>query len=378
MLITFASVSTPFERTDASFCITGVRKVSDTLFVGAPESGPYFVMERIDGGVADYKDRIKFWREFARNEVKYVSFGFKEGMGEYEKRYKDRQDTLPKGFPKVHKEGKYFNLRGGISSFERVIESALGETGDEGDAFFPKVHPSPVRLPNIWVCYASRRPILSASDVTIDDIEMVVTVIDWPEAPFVKHYGISKSFHYLMNHDSSRKEAYPLHPNNLSMNLHSFAAKVMLLINPAKLYMITPPLSTMAQIMKDSLKDHVYVGDSLEHAKKIYRERHNISEEEDLSPAQEREIDRISETLSLDKTAPPIRKTQTPQTLAVLDPSRKDVLFSWDQTSESIQVGEEKLLGNATQRYRLFGVGMGVNPIATVELPALSCYLHLK
>lgn len=80
------------------------------------------------------------------------------------------------------------------------------------------------------------------------DIQMFVTVTSSPEALITSHMGISKTLESLYKIDSSS-------PNfsNISMDLHSFAAKVMLMRNPERKYQLNTPVRTMELIMLKSM-----------------------------------------------------------------------------------------------------------------------------
>lgn len=83
------------------------------------------------------------------------------------------------------------------------------------------------------------------------DIQMFVTVTTTPNALVTSHMGVSASIEGILN---NRKRG-------VSMELHSFAAKVMLMRNPNRRFMINSPTTAMAKIILNSLPAKtVYVG----------------------------------------------------------------------------------------------------------------------
>lgn len=71
-------------------------------------------------------------------------------------------------------------------------------------------------------------------------IEMYVAVVSSPGALVTSHMGISRSY------EATQRK----HATHLSMVLHSFAAKLMLSINPDRRYMITTPARNMREILQ--------------------------------------------------------------------------------------------------------------------------------
>lgn len=80
-------------------------------------------------------------------------------------------------------------------------------------------------------------------------IGMFVTVTSSPQAWITTHLGIAKAVDSQLN------------LNRVSMDVHSFAAKVMMMRNPDRLYMVNGPVYGMAKILENSMpKGFVFIG----------------------------------------------------------------------------------------------------------------------
>lgn len=123
---------------------------------------------------------------------------------------------------------------------------------------------------DLWIVYS----LSSAQEPTQSyqpdsHIEMAFTVTTSPEAPFTTHMGIHRSMNYLIRHGEAdipypqHSPTYPVHPN-LSITLHAFAAKVMLTVDPRKIYMINVPIDSMLFILLRAFSfQDVWVGDNV-------------------------------------------------------------------------------------------------------------------
>ncbi len=81
------------------------------------------------------------------------------------------------------------------------------------------------------------------------DIEMFVTVTSSPNALITSHMGIATSI-----------EGVRTRQKGTSIDLHSFAAKVMLMRNPKRKYMVNAPVFAMEDIIAKALPDDTFVG----------------------------------------------------------------------------------------------------------------------
>ena len=123
-----------------------------------------------------------------------------------------------------------------------------------------------------WICYAtSLNPKEKLIDITTifpegqdiglrektDFIKMTMIVISTPEALLTGHMGISKNpdtFYEKKSSLGARKY--------LSLSLHSFGAKVMLLRNPNRFYMTSAPMSEMLKIIGNNMPPYsVFMGE---------------------------------------------------------------------------------------------------------------------
>lgn len=259
----------------------------------------------------------------------------------------------------------------------------------------------------LWICYATPRKISKAQDINKDQVEIAVTVLTTPEAPMTTHMGISRSFKYLLNaseemhlrqilNDASDEDLkkynfqrptsqinYPLH-RNLAMQIHSFAAKVMKLRDPKKIYMINSPTPPMRTIMKKALPNKTFVGDNVSMAKEIVDQSSSLSRSD-----RRKEIAKVANEIKFNKESSPIRKTLNPgadnllpEVLQIYNKNRNQVVFEYrkkDNNQEAVIIGKEKFTGPDVKRFNWFLYGhMNLQPYATVDLEALAAYSPLK
>ena len=142
-----------------------------------------------------------------------------------------------------------------------------GSTSDGSGHFKLVLNETDFRNNELWVAFVSKsekRPTGifdmgaygESSFEKIDhpfakDVLMTVTVASNPQALLTSHMGISASY-----------EGTKLgRPKGISVDLHSFAAKVMLERNPARKYMINAPVLMMEQILANALPpESMFVG----------------------------------------------------------------------------------------------------------------------
>lgn len=386
----------------------GVRKINENLYTceyTLPDKEKiHFVMERTDTNVPN--SRIRFWREYVKAENEnfswYANMCFR---GE-----------VPRGKGFLIQNPMTAPLNSGMYSFESSVNNHSLDN-------------------QLWIAYTSTKDIEKAEDITRDEIEMAVTVLTDKDSPMVTHMGIGRSYHYLLGAAEALrkgKDGFKLH-SNLSMFLHSFAARVIRMTDPEKLYMITSPIPAMRHIMLKALPQHAYMGSTfhkarelrdsmpksaeyqsmmaalqkLDEEKKCSREQINSLDDDTLEAQQKEEEltkarnekDQLSRTLwkamcaleikeinetaeklksEMTVTTSPIHETRRPFVLEIFDKKRENVVFSSEGKGDSrvIKVKNQVLTGEDTQRFDWFEHrDLGINPYVTIDLDALSLYM---
>ena len=121
----------------------------------------------------------------------------------------------------------------------------------------------------LWVAYVSSVPVTSRAylDIYSDkeiknpNIEMYITVITSRDALLTSHMGISRSYENALDLDA--RPPRKIKQKDQALQLHSFAAKVMKLIDPKKIYMLTTPTGAMRSILMTKLPSNsIFIGDS--------------------------------------------------------------------------------------------------------------------
>jgi hypothetical protein len=179
-------------------------------------SSLYFIMERVDQNALSYK--YAFWKSFVEHE---------------QERFQRREEQ-EEGI--IYSSGQKDGLSGFDASFE----------------FDNSKH-------QLWIVYAYTSELTSKNQPLQEDkIEMYMSVMTTDTAPMTTHMGIQRSYMYLYNERAGGH-------SRISVPLHSFAAKIMLIIYPSKLYMITTPVGGMKRTFErlKGLSKHVYVGDNM-------------------------------------------------------------------------------------------------------------------
>ena len=254
-----------------------VIKISDDLYVGKVRENFYLAMERIDAS------NIDMWKNYAQKQETAVRRG-------------------------------YSNLSlDGIGHFILVLDQFR-----EGI-----IKPSN----ELWVAYASNKPVTKKTDLNLDaplknpSIEMFVTVISSPEALLTSHMGISRTVENFIALEKEPPTAIK-HPYQ-SVDLHSFAAKVMKIRDPRKKYMLTAPAIAMRNILiKRMPPNSVFVGDDL------YQKRIEAAENDPMTLLGERELRvKANET--------PTEREERLQSVTQKDYKRNDIKekFSWLKTN---------------------------------------------
>lgn len=210
--IAFPSCSSSYQQPAAPLS-EKVKMISNDLFEGKQEDDLFFVMERFGETNGD------FWIKFLSKENKLAARSFKKCS-------------------------------------DKTLQNLV--TGTTGSVESLKTHLL-VRdcIPHeLWILYASVKSVSDGTPFSSDNIEMTCTVSTTPDAPFVNHMGIARTMRFAAYEiDTIRTHS------NISMNLHSFGAKVMKIRYPEKIYMITTPMPIMEEIFIKSLgKERVYIG----------------------------------------------------------------------------------------------------------------------
>jgi|GEM_PF-4686110 len=219
----------------------GVQKLSEYLYVGKAANDLWLVMERIDDGVPNANFRQVWWKIYTSKD--------KTSHNDYYQLWAEGNVPKKQGF--IQFQGRGHILTSGQYSFETSLNY---HTSNE-----------------LWIGFASSKNIAQTSDITADCVEMAVPVMTDKDAPMVTHMGIGRSFYYMIRAIEDPK-AFPLH-GNLAMDLHSFAAKIIKIRDPKKLYMMTAPVPTMREIMVKALPNNAYVGDTWSRAEEEYKKK---------------------------------------------------------------------------------------------------------
>lgn len=202
----------------------GVTKISNDLYTGKVRDEFYVAMERVD------KNTVNSWLAYSQLQ-------------------EHQAQQL------IDQKSQCLKDKSGMSYTKLVL--GLFKKG----IIDPTLH-------DLWIAYASTTPVTGTIKLNIDgktpnsSIDMFMTVITSQNALLTSHMGISRTVESatdLQEKDSRRKK----HPYQ-SMDLQSFAAKVMLLQNSQKKYMLNPPVVSMRSIMLKTMpKNSVFIGDNL-------------------------------------------------------------------------------------------------------------------
>lgn len=172
----------------------GIFKINEDLYVAKlPEKDFYFVMQRIRG-TSPAKD---FWRNTAKSVLN------------------------------IHKEGNFSTA--GSNRFNELMNNTNFDRDDVWVAFLSNQMMPP---------YASR------------NVRIFVSVVTRPGALMSTHMGISKV--------EGKNQMFPGFntPPNISMPLHSFAAKVTHMLYPSVRFMVTTPVGDMVRILTKAIPSH--------------------------------------------------------------------------------------------------------------------------
>lgn len=111
--------------------------------------------------------------------------------------------------------------------------------------------------PEVWISYAlsgtNIDPTQPMQEKLFEHVEMVVTALTQPGAPFVVHMGIGRT---IYNMKKVYDNALPEH-KNLSITLHAFTAKAIVSTPQGadKIWLLTHPAASMAAIFRKHLPE---------------------------------------------------------------------------------------------------------------------------
>ena len=195
---------------------SGVKKVRDDLYIGKVAPRFYLAMERVG------PDALERWIEYAKKQKMRI----------------------------LQKKLKYLPSADGVDHFLQALDvykKMQNNTNNE-----------------LWIVYASDdNPVKNKAFLGLDSsIEMYMSVVTSTKALVSSHFGISRTWEAasdLEQKPSKRKR----HPGQ-SLYLHSFAAKVIKLRDPKKVYMLTVPNAAMRNILlKKMPAGSIFIGDNL-------------------------------------------------------------------------------------------------------------------
>jgi len=238
----------------ASAGMDPIVQVTPGLYTAQRDDGENFIMERVDAGLGGTQDRWAFWRTFTNEELVRER--------DYVHKYQDAEPGLQGRLPVNPGEGGR-NFLDDIVAFDESLfrRSSAHE---------------------LWVAYASPRAITRAGDAEPDAIEMYLSVATAEGAPMVTHMGLCPGFHYLARMvDDPGNPAFRPH-RGLDLALHAFAARVTLLRDPSKLYMITALAQEEREALARLLPGDAFAGSSLTMARTRFEEQKAKSPSEEL------------------------------------------------------------------------------------------------
>lgn len=291
-----------------------VKKINENFYVSQVSDTFYLVMERIT------QDNILEWIKYAANQCRGIS----------------------------------------VSHFEKLNTDGAGHFQSVLNCYYDKeINPRN----DLWVAYASCIPVINKiSPPEFDAIDLYMSVITSKDALITSHMGISRSVNTtydLEAHDFIEKgngtleEFKELSKYHLlrkkfpyqSMYLHSFATKVMLIIDHNKIYMLTAPTNTMRLIiLKKMPQESVFVGDD------FYKEE---LEDETIPDINRRVRLGIRSTNKKRRNSAKLERIQKQRSLLKTNPPR---IIRADGNFTIQQPNEEALVtfDSSTQEYQWF------------------------
>jgi hypothetical protein len=204
-----------------------VQKIDDHFYYGRiPEKDLWVVSERIDFM------NIGSWLHYAKVQSESP-------------RASDHVSSLRDRNGKALQKGSLFT---GSNHFKRVLQELSYQINEVWVAYITKAK-FPEKIPGSLHKYNSGN-ILDGTCPFANNIEMFVSVTTSPNALVTTHMGVARSIEGVLSRKSK----------GTSVDLHSFAAKIMLIRNPERKYMVNTPVHSMEMIFAKALPNSFYAG----------------------------------------------------------------------------------------------------------------------
>lgn len=220
----------PLEKSQyKDFNVGEVQQIDDKFYVGRMISAAgvklWLVMEKID------ESNFSSW-------LQYISVQSHPRAIDYA--YALAKDSPLKG-----------NIADGSYHFQKVLSQTSYKNNEIWVAYITKAK-TPFKIidrDNGLSAHYSATNWHMKDDRFAKDIEMFMTVTSTPEALITSHMGIAGTL-----------EGIQTRQKGISLDLHSFAAKVMLMRNQHRKLMVNAPVFAMENLIANSLPDHTFVG----------------------------------------------------------------------------------------------------------------------
>lgn len=243
--------ASPLQEADES-----IHKVNDGLFY-AKKHEVFFVMERLT------QENLETWEYYCANQ-----YDGKDEDGCIGNKLKTNIDILLSVLNLQHNLKFKFVLDGDHGVFFQMMR------------FYRALKNCPTC--EMWIAYvlsSEEAPNGYRTKESLAEVELCFAVSTEKDAPVTSHMGIQRSRLYIHKHleerlqNSISQETTVLKHQwheRISIPLHAFAAKVMLLRGPTKKFMINVPMFEMKNIMIRALPtESVWIGTKSFHAKDL-------------------------------------------------------------------------------------------------------------
>jgi len=241
-----------------------VQKVNDGFYVGQfPGQDLRLVMERVDS------TNIQSWNRYA--DIQTDSRVHNYVLDNHTTRDTNGHLVRPP------------SLITGSGHFNEVLKTVDYSVNEVWIAYVTKAG-TPEKIPDMT--HYSGDNAVDKDHPFAKNIEMFVTVTSSPDALITTHMGVAGSLESVGNRSKG-----------ISVDLHSFAAKVMLLRNPTRKYMVNTPADSMEMIFAKALPGSFHAG-TIEMQEKM-KKRQDISMDEFANvilPKQSKKIQEIAKT----------------------------------------------------------------------------------
>jgi hypothetical protein len=202
-----------------------VQIVDDHFYVGeVPGKDLRIVMERVN------KENIELWRNYAQTQ------NWDRAVSIVSARCDENGEKLQKG-----------SLSDGSGHFLEILKTVPYDVVELWVCYITRL-PNPEKIPRNMANYNSENAI-NGDHPFAKDIEMFVSVSSSPEALITSHMGVASSLEGVGNRSKGT-----------SVDLHSFAARVMLIRNPDRKYMVNAPVNAMEMIFAKALPGSFHAG----------------------------------------------------------------------------------------------------------------------